>query len=155
MALLGFEYCSDEVAVVGPDGRLRPFPRIIALKPGGWRRITRSFPDSASDAGWPTASTESARYLQPPMCPDTYHTSAGYPIDFIQIPCLGPNGATGLRPIPSSRAMKELVEQSLDLKLSGSPGLNLTTDMVRGAECYPLACNDLATAATLVEILTR
>ena len=39
LALSGFDYCSDEVAVFGRDGRLRPFPKIISLKAGGWRHV--------------------------------------------------------------------------------------------------------------------
>ncbi len=52
-------------------------------------------------------------------------------------------------------ALKELVEQSLDLELWGPPGLERLAEVIRGAECYSLTCDDLQMATTLIEDLTR
>ena len=155
LALNGFEYCSDELALVGPDARLRPFPRIIALKLTGWQRIAQCFPDVVSDASWPSVPTNSNRYVRPPLCPDADRSARGFPVDFVLLPQHGPGNTPGLSPIPKSRALKELVEQSLDLQLWGTSGLDLLVELVRDAECYYLNCNDLTEAVALVENLTR
>jgi len=56
----GFEYFSDEVAVVTDDGRLLPFPKVISLKADGWRKLTEAFPLVAPGCG--PGSSESALY---------------------------------------------------------------------------------------------
>ena len=155
LALNGFEYCSDELALVGPDARLRPFPRIISLKEGGWRQIAERFPDAALKAGWPSVADGSGGYMKPPMCPDPMRARQGYPIDFVIISHHGAGQTNGLNPIPKSMALKELVEQSLDLELRGPPGLELLAEVIRGAECYSLSCDDLPKATKLIESLTR
>ena len=93
--------------------------------------------------------------MKPPMCPDATQARQGYPIDFVLIPRHGTGQTTRLNRIPKSMALKELVEQSLDLELWGPPGLELLAEVVRGAECYSLTCDDLSEAVALVESLTR
>ncbi len=93
--------------------------------------------------------------MQPPLCPDARQALCGYPIDFVLIPRHEPRQATALRPIPRSQAMKELVEQSLDLRLWGPSGLELLARVVREAQCYSLISNDLQEAVAVVERLTR
>ena len=124
LALNGFEYCSDELALVGPDARLRPFPRIISLKEGGWRQIAECFPEAVLAEGWPSVSGASGGYMEPPLCPAATRASSGYPIDFVVIPSHGAGQTTRLRAIPKTQALKEMVEQSLDLSFGAHQGLN-------------------------------
>ena len=92
--------------------------------------------------------------MEPPLCPAATRASSGYPIDFVVIPSHGAGQTTRLRAIPKTQALKEMVEQSLDLELWGPPGLELLAQVIRGAECYSLNCNDLQMATRLIEDLT-
>ena len=60
-----------------------------------------------------------------------------------------------LRPISKAQALKEVVEQSLDLELRGKPGFDLIAHMVSSGQwCYSLDCYSLRKAVSLVERLT-
>jgi hypothetical protein len=155
LALRGFEYCSDELAVIGPDARLYPFPRIISLKAGGWRQVSIDFPEAILELGWPNVSDGGVWQVKPPGIPSQQQARCGYPVDFIVIPQYQSGQMAALKPIPKSQALKALVEQSLDLQLWGPPGLDLLVQLVRDAHCYSLATNNLKVAAALVEGLIR
>jgi hypothetical protein len=109
LALQGFEYCSDELAIVGPDAQLHPFSKIISLKTGGWQQVSSHFPEAVSKASWPNALSNGACYVRPPLFPDAKQADRGYPIDFILIPNYVGSPATPLQPIPKSRALRELI----------------------------------------------
>jgi len=155
LTLHGFEYCSDELAVVGPDARLHPFPKIISLKSGGWGQVVRQFPNAVSEAGWPDAFGGGLWYLKPPSLPDPSGMCCGYPIDLVLIPRYEPSQSTKLTPISRSQALKELVDQSMGPWLPGSHRLDLLVRVVGGAQCYSLTSNDLGKVVELVESLTK
>jgi hypothetical protein len=154
LTLHGFVYCSDEYAMVGPDVRLYPFPKIISLKTGGWRQIVLDFPDEVSRLGWPNVSGNGIWQVKAPIVPDKRQSQAGYPIDFIIVSRYQPGQGTDLAPISRSVALKELIEQSLDLQLRGKDGLAMLVELVREADCYSLSISSLKEAAELVKELT-
>ncbi len=155
LALSGFDYCSDEVAVLDRDLRLWPFPKVISLKPGGWRRLVQDFPavtqcHLASASG---SERGGIQYLQPPQFPNHDRQRSGYPVDFIVV--FDPNRSKGaaLRRVPKSRALAILTEQCLDLPLWGEPGFDLIVDLVQRAECYALNAGSLPRAAAELQEL--
>jgi hypothetical protein len=83
LTLYGFAYCSDEYAMVGPDARLYPFPKIISLKSGGWRQIALDFPDEVSQLGWPNVSGNEIRQVKAPVAPDKQQSRVGYSIELV------------------------------------------------------------------------
>ncbi|MFQ6027866.1 MAG: hypothetical protein ACE5Q6_10280 [Dehalococcoidia bacterium] len=153
LALNGLDYCSDEMALIGADSRLRPFPKIISLKSGGWREIYRQFPDLVAERGWPNVSGGGAWQVKPPVLPDAEQSRAGYPIDLVLLPKHSTEEATSLKPISKSEALRDLVDQSMDLKLWGSTGLDMLVKVVQQAECYALCSNRLADSVALVQEL--
>jgi hypothetical protein len=154
LALHGFTYCSDEYAMVGPDARLYPFPKIISLKPGGWRQIVLDFPEEVSRLGWPDVSGNGIWQVRAPVVPDERESQLGYPIDFVIVPRYQPGQATVLKQIPRSLALKELIEQSLDLQIRGGKGLEMLVRVVKRADCYSLSISSLREASELVKGLT-
>lgn len=154
LALNGFTYCSDEYALVGQDARLYAFPKIISLKPGGWRQIVRDFPEEVSLLGWPDVAGNGIWQVRAPVVPDERESQEGYPVDFVIVPRYQPGQATTLEPISRSLALKELIEQSLDLQIRGGRGLEMLVEVVRSAECYSLSVSSLRKASELVKGLT-
>ena len=155
LALSGFDYCSDEVAVLGRDGRLRPFPKIISLKAGGWRHVAADFPAASQHQLVCWLPRESLYYLRPPLVPDEESALSGYPLDFILLPSFNQSKETGLQPAPKSLALATLIEQSLDLAIRGSEGFDLIVDLVQHAECYALNINSLADVPEVIDELIR
>ena len=155
LALSGFDYCSDEVAVLGRDGRLRPFPKTISLKAGGWRHVAADFPAASQQQLVCWLPRESLYYLRPPQVPDEEFALSGYPVHFILLPTFSKSRKTWLQPAPKSLALATLIEQSLDLAIRRSEGFDLIVDLVQHAECYVLNINSLADVPEVVDELVR
>ncbi len=65
-----------------------------------------------------------------------------------------PLGTFSLEP-GDNFTIKGFKEKKKELKLWGSPGLELLAELIRGADCYSLTCNDLRTLTMQIEDLTR
>lgn len=154
LALAGFDYCSDEVAVVGPDLRLRPFPRVISLKSGGWHRLQADFPDACERQLVFGSSAANNWFLKPEQVPSEEQSREGHEVSFILLPNAAQPGRGVLQRLPKSDAVTRMVEQSMDLALRGAKGLNVIVDLVRRAECYALDTTDLRRAVGEVKRLT-
>jgi hypothetical protein len=155
LALSGFDYCSDEVAVLGGDYRLRPFPKVVSLRREGWERIALDFPVVSQRCLISALAGSGVRYLRPPRLPDGRHASAGYPVDFLVLPAYNPSEPTGLQSVAKSVALTWLMEQSLDLPIWGEAGFDLIVGLVQRAQCYLLTIGNLTRAVELLEKLTR
>ena len=149
----GFEYFSDEVAVVTDDGRLLPFPKVISLKADGWRKLTEAFPLVAPGCG--PGSSESALYhVNPSNQPGRGGRGGGPPVRFIILPSHGA-AVSALEPLPKAAALTRLVEQSMNLRQMGTKAMGLLVRMVKEAECYALTAGSLQELGTLLAGLTR
>ena len=60
---------------------------------------------------------------------------------------------TTLTPVSKSEALRDLVDQSMDLKLWGASGLDMLVRVVQRAECYVLCSNQLEGSVALVKEL--
>ena len=154
LALSGFHYCSDEVAVLGPDARLRPFPKVISLKSGGWHRLQADFPEACERQLVFGSSAANIWFLKPEQVPSEEQSREGHELSFILLPNSAQPGRGVLQRLPKSDAVTRMVEQSMDLALWGSRGLNLIVELVRAAECYALDTTDLPRAVGEVKRLT-
>ena len=88
------------------------------------------------------------------MVPDVVQSQVGYPIDLVILPKHDANENTSLKPISKSEALRDLVDQSMDLKLWGASGLDMLVQVVQRAECYVLCSNRLDESVALVKELT-
>jgi hypothetical protein len=154
LALSGFDYYSDDVAVLGSDYRLRPFPKVISLRREGWERIALDYPAVSQRCLISALPGPDVWYLRPPRLPDDEHARAGYPVDFVVFPAYDPSGPTKLQPVAKSLALARLVEQSLDLPIWGETGFDLIVGLVQRAQCYLLSIGNLTQAVELLEQLT-
>ena len=154
LAFAGFEYCTDDVAVFGKDRRLRPFPKVLALKPPGWQVISDRYPESSESIAY-SAGTDGVTYLRPPVLPSADSALAGVPVDLIFLPRKDDPGAPVVEKISKSEVVKVLTEESLDLQLLGGSAFEDLIDLVRGADCYALNVLDLGNATEAVGELTE
>lgn len=154
LALSGFDYYSDDVAVLGSDYRLRPFPKVISLRREGWERIALDYPAASQRCLISALPGPGVWYVRPPRLPDDGHARTGYPVDFVVFPTYDPSGPTELQPVAKSLALTWLVEQSLDLPIWGEMGFDLIVGLVQRAQCYLLTIANLTQAVGLLEQLT-
>jgi hypothetical protein len=152
LAFGGFEYFSDDVAVFGPDGTLRPFPKVLAMKYRGWEVISNHYPETSEAVVFSTGG-KGVTYLQPPFLPSEV-SSAGVPIDLIFIPRRDDVAAPVIEKISKSDVVKVLTQESLDLELRGQSAFDFLINLTQGAECYALNVLDLSSAIGAVKDLT-
>lgn len=153
LAFAGFEYFSDDVAVFGSDGLLRPFPKVLAMKPRGWEVISNHYPDS-SDAVVYSTGQDGVTYLRPPVAPDK-KSSNGVSVDLVFIPHRDEPEAVVVEKIAKSEVVKVLTQESLDLELLGQSAFDSLIKLTQGADCYSLNVLDLGAAIRAVKNLTE
>ncbi len=155
LAVNGFQYFSDEVAVVTDDGRLRPFPKVISLKADGWRKLAEAFPFIAP-AGCRLPSSESGLYhLNPSYRLKSGGRWTGPPVSFIILPSRRAGASTILEPLPKAATLTRLVEQSLNLRQLGTRAMGVLVRLVKESECFTLAAGSLREAGPLVARLAQ
>ena len=152
LALSGFEYYTDEVAVFTEEGRLLPYPKAITLKRGGWDAVSELFP-LAESAAYAPVHHEKLHYLAAPNVPASSAMETGCDVEFVVFPRYAPDETTSLRPIARPAALARLAERSLNLVLLGQEGFDVIYNVILGTRCYELVTNDLTKAVLLMEAL--
>ena len=155
LAVNGFQYFSDEVAVVTDDGRLRPFPKVISLKADGWRKLTEAFPSIAPAGCWLPSSESGLYHLDPSHRLKSGGRWAGPPVSFIILPSRRATASAVLEPLPRAAALTRLLEQSLNLRQLGARAMSVLVRLVKESECFTLAAGSLREAGPLVARLTQ
>jgi len=150
LALTGFEYLSDEAAVVGDDGLVHPFAKAISLEEEGWRSVLRYAPAEARLALVLEPAAERPGYLRAPRFPSP--DRGGYPIDFIILLRRGAGGGV-VESVSKAVALAELVEQHMTLAFFPNRGVDLLVRLVNGAQCYALNTSRLPRAVEVVKRL--
>jgi len=150
LALSGFEYYTDEVAVLTEEGRLLPYPKAITLKRSGWEVIMAHFPQACS-AAYSPVHHEKLRHVAAPKLPAPSVTETGCQVDFVVFPRYAPDEITSLQPISRSAALVQLAERSLNLFLLGKEGFDVIYGVVKHAKSYDLVTNDVTKAVQLLE----
>ena len=153
LALGGFKYLSDEVAMVDDDRRLHPFPKVVSLESGGWRCVQDYTPQKALHAlVWAPKGKETGKwYVRSPRVSDP--GPSGHSIDFVILLRRG-NGKL-LVPVPKTDAMVALVDQHMTLSFAPGPGIQFISGLVNKAACYALDASRLSDAVRGLEQLVR
>ncbi|MFQ6028231.1 MAG: hypothetical protein ACE5Q6_12125 [Dehalococcoidia bacterium] len=150
LALSGFDYYSDEIAILTPEGRLLPFPKAATLRGPGWQALNARFPETKAFVYTPECEGK-LRHLAAPSSTPTTLDRLACPVDIIAFPCYDPDQASSLQPLPTAMALGRLARQSLNLSLLGKPGMDALFNLVQNAQCYDFFTNDLAQAVSLLE----
>lgn len=154
LALLeaGFEYFSDEVAVVDQgSGELHSFPKPVSIKNRTIFPELSQQPDlwfgpepDVQDAVW---------YLHPEDLGATVAQKPA-PVEYIVFRERR-SGASKLEPLTPGEAMQRLIANSINLHRLGSNGFHLAADVVNEAQCFVLKSGDLASSVSLVNELVE
>jgi len=145
----GYDYISDEAVGFDETGAIVSYPRPIALKKGSWPLFGQLRPDPAPDV---------ARYLsdQWNIPADVIRPGAvAGPARAAVIASLrfDPEGETTVEPLPRSRAIPVLVQESFNFHRLGAAALERLASVVEGAQCATLTVNDLDAACATVDAL--
>ena len=149
----GYSYLSDEIAVVDPSSRdLHPFPKPISVK------NVSVFPDLASRKdlwfGPHSAGPESVWYAHPEDV-SASRISGPVPVRFIIFPTYDSSRGPRLHSLAPGEALRELINNSINLPRFGRNALHLLGSLVQEARCFSLATNSLKGAVALIDDLTR
>jgi len=149
--LSGFEYLSDEVAVLerGSVSAL-PFLKSICLKDGGWRTVAASFEVPPPSLMATRADGEPVRYLAAPI---QFPPDGRVQVRYVLLPARSKGARATLRPVSRAAVLAELARHSLNLPRHGLAGVELLARLVEGAECHILIYEDLRDAVSVVSEL--
>jgi hypothetical protein len=150
LCLAGFQYLSDELAVVDSAYLVvRPIQKPICLKEGGWR-ILASTVDLPRTLRATRADGQRVQYLRPPHpCPP----EGALPIGYVVTPLRRPGAGATLTPTSRTQALAELAKHSLNLPRHGPAGLELLAQVVERASCYRLTYDTPAEAVSVLSDL--
>ena len=149
---------SDEFGMIdahGPDRMLHPFPKPFSIK-------DRSlFPDlAAHEHLWVGPDTDAApRNDEEPVwyihADSARERAIGSPVPlrYVLFPSYNSSAEPSLTPVAAGDAVRNLIENSVNFQRLGGAGLSAVVDLVKGAQCYSLAINDLEQTADLVQEL--
>jgi hypothetical protein len=151
LVLRGFDYYSDELAVLDPAaGLLEPFPKPISCKDPGL------FPALAGQGGhWfgpESAEGNDVWYWHPAdLHPDAIGPPV--PVRYIVFPHFAPGVEPQLEPLAAGETMRRLLENSVNFARFGRSGLELLAELAKTARGFSLVANHPQTAAELVSQL--
>lgn len=141
----GFDYLSDEAAVIDPAGTLHPYPKALTLKD---QAIFRWFPDLAHTSG-----VEVRRHLRPDeIRPGS--TGKPCPIGFVIAFRFVEGAPTELLPLSPEEGARELARNGLNTHQFGPRAFPLIASVVRMARCYSMVFGNGAEAVSTLLMLT-
>jgi len=152
LALAGWRYLSDEVAVLGPDGaQVRPYPRPLALEAGSWDLV----PDAVDrwPAGVPAMVTD-LRLVLPASLGTACDPATAVPRAMV-FPEVTAGAAAHLEHLTRAEALERLLPLTFNLSALGGAGFARLEGCVRRATCHRLVLDGVvgvpALLASLVE----
>lgn len=147
----GFQYLSDEVAVLDPTTKLlHPFPKSLLVKSGSRRALNPLYPDLGRTALRQRFGNATVWYLAPPE--DSWPKEP-VPVRYVIFPHYQPRSRTQVVAMSRGEAFGRLLRQSFNLRRHGGRGIRCLTEVLREAKCYRLQIGNLTEAVQLVDNL--
>jgi hypothetical protein len=147
----GFDYLSDEVALIDPaTRRVLPFPRHLWLEPGGRAALASMDPNAA--ALWPSDRDPA----KPVHVLPSDGSARAVAVRVIVFPMFLAGARTTVEPVSRAEALLELARNAFNLDVFGARAMHVLRDVVLGASAYSLTMGEnLAEATDVVIDLTR
>jgi hypothetical protein len=140
LASTGFDYVTDEVVAIAPDGTVSAYSKPLSLKPGSWPLL----PDLDDATRLDGAR---ARYVAAPAA-TADRTVPVAVLSLVQRP-----GPSELRPQRRADALAGLAASCFAGRPFGPAEADIATRVVAGATCGELLVGDLESAVALVTAL--
>ncbi|MCL4531835.1 MAG: hypothetical protein M1582_01350 [Actinobacteria bacterium] len=151
LSLSGFDYLSDEVAVLEPESLAAlPFPKAICLKDGGLKKLAASFDAPAPLVHAVRAGGEALHYVAVPNHPAPERRTR---VRYIVLPFRQTGSRATLTPFSRAVTLAELARNSLNLPRHGASGVEVLAQLVEQAECFTLTYEDLRDAVGVISEL--
>ncbi len=145
----GARYLSDEFAMIDPETlRLQPYPKALCVKEGSFEVLDRL---GAGMSGRPVfCKGKKGRVVL--IRPDEVggEVSEGCPVRHIMFCQYAADRKPSITPISRADGVLRLVRESFTFLKFRASGIDLLTDIVRGAQCYELASGPLEETRDLV-----
>jgi hypothetical protein len=154
LAHRGFDYFSDEVALIERDSFLvPPTPLALCVKSTGWDIIARYHPDLSALEVHERLDGKVVRYVPP--SPHRI-AKASAPVRHIIFPLYDKNAATEIKPITHSEALGRLMAECLALRQRlNSVNAGEIVRWIAGIDCYALTFSSLDEASELVSAVVN
>lgn len=149
LAWRGFQYFSDEVALIEPKTFHVPaLPLAMCIKEPGWELIAPYYPVVTELPTHRRKDGKVTRYIAPPK---TAMQQVAMPVGHIIFPRYEENAPTEVRPVPQSEALARLMAECLVLRqrLDRHNVADLLC-WIEGIKSYSLTFSSLSAAAELV-----
>lgn len=147
LALAGWTYLSDEVAVIGAGGaEVRPYPRPLALEPGSWDLVPKAV------NRWPVGVPHLVRDLRlvlPASLGTAGPAGPAVPVAIV-FPEVGAGARTRLEPLGRAEALERLLPLTFNLAGLGTVGFDRLAGCVRRAVCRRLVLDGVRDAPALL-----
>jgi hypothetical protein len=142
----GFDYGSDELAVVDPATmRLLPYPKPISLDPGSWSLFPAVDPDPSGRLGLSFRQWQ----VRPAALRPGAALAAGTVVHLV-VPRYVAGGPLELMPLTRARALVHLAGQSFLPEVDQQARLESLATIVRRLTCWKLTLDDPRAAAATV-----
>jgi len=139
----GFDYLSDEAAVIDPETLLlHPYPKPLSMEPGTLEAMPELKEKLPSELSW----TSRLNYHLQPSDVRVDSIGAACAVGFVIAPCYRPGTRTEIERISQAGALVALADHSFNFHRFGARGLTALAKVVEGAECYRLRMGDLPSA---------
>jgi hypothetical protein len=145
----GFEYFSDEVAVIERDtGLLWPFPKPLGIKSGSRRVLTPTYPALRSTLPRQHIDGRALWQVLPPLAA---RPTRAVPLCAVVLPQYVPRSRTLLAPISASEVLPDVLTQVPDPSEQAGRDLRAVIRMLGSAHCYRLTIGRLDVAVAQVK----
>jgi HprK-related kinase A len=149
----GWRLLSDEFALVDPQsGALLPFPRPVSLKNRSIEVIREFAPEASIGPAVPDTHKGRIAYMRPPTDSVARATEGAAPA-WVIFPAYRDGAAARLDPLPRTRALLRLAENSFNYSLRGVQGFERLSSVVESSRCSVLEYGDLEQAIKLFDSL--
>lgn len=152
MALMhaGFDYFSDEVALLGDDLTATPFPLALCVKDSGLDVAARMYPAVRALPVHARGDGKRVAYLPPEPARVPPH-DLRRPVAAIVFPRFAPRACGQLQPLAKQAALAQLLSQCLGVAPAlGIDHVRALVAWIRSIPCYELAFADLDAAVRVI-----
>ncbi len=149
LALNGFRYLSDEMAVLDTAGTtVFPFPKMPSLKPGGRELLVAEYGNALKLIH--DGQSNGVSYVDLPV---EGSESGGTAVKYILLLGRRSDGKTVVSEVKRSEALKTLVRESLDLAIKHRDGFDSLFSLTQNAECFRVEIGDIASGVEAIRSL--